>query len=228
MKAAGEQTENGLFYVTEGAIPVYNEWHKGEIIVEQYGNLRPKYVLSHNGAEFATLKWRRARAGVYEATGIRLELEVGKLGKTIRSKDDFSKPSTLLVQSPLNPRKPKMIIQLADSDRFLVHQYCGKTAAEGFSLHVTKRHYVSYIMRLEFSIKKKTERTMARIHVPPIMRWEAHHFHQFLALLMAYIAYSEDHGINRNKKEKFLREPTSRGRRKLEYTRNIASGMSLK
>jgi hypothetical protein len=227
VKAAGEMTENGLFYVTEGAIPVYNEWHKGEIIIERYGLLHPKYKLSHNGEEFAELKWKRARSGVYEATGIRLELHVGSMGKSIRAKDDFSKLSNLIIKSPLNPRKPKMIIQLADSDFFTVHQYCGKTPADGFSLHVTKRHYVSYIMRLEFSMKK-SDRTIARIHVPPIMRWEAHHFHQLLALLLAYVAYTEDHGLHRSKKGRYLREPTSMGRRKVEYTRNIASGMSLK
>jgi hypothetical protein len=226
VKAVGQQSENGLFFVAEGAVPVFNDWHKGEIIVERHGMLHPMLVFLHNREEIATLKWKRARSGVYEANKIRLELQVGSLGKKICAKDDFSQPSFLLVKSPLSPRKAKMLIELADSDGFFIHQYRGKTPADGFVLHVTKKHYVSYLIRLQFNFTKRSSREVARIHVPPIMRWEAHHFHQLIALVMAHVAFTQDHGLYYKQKETFLREPTSLGRRKHEFNRHVASGMN--
>lgn len=203
LKATQETTDTGLFFVREGAEFAYNEWHKGEIIVERRGLLRPNYVFLHNKEQIAVLYWKRARFGIYESMGLReakiikLELHVDAMAKTFFAKDDFSRVSRLTIKSSRNPRKPSMLIQLADSDGFLVHRYCNDFPCCDFSLHVTKQHYVTDLVRFDIKTSNKKSRAVARINVPPLMRWEAHHFHQLLALVTGYISFM--HG-RRNKR----------------------------
>ncbi|MEW6734564.1 MAG: hypothetical protein AB1489_24780 [Acidobacteriota bacterium] len=216
MEAAKELTDIGSFLVM-GAEFVENDWHKGEIIVERHGLLHPKYIFMHKSKEIAVLTWRRTRTGIYEAKGLRLDLQVGTLAKTIYAKDEMSRLSRLIVRSPLNPRKAKMIIQLADSDSFLVRQHCKGPHGDSFSLHVTKNHYVSDLVTFEFGRRKKHQRAIARIYVPAIMRWEAHHFHHLLALVMARIAFVQEHDLYRGHSNRFLRERTTIGKRQWQY-----------
>lgn len=224
MEAAKERTDTGLFFVREGAEFVYNEWHKGEIIVERRGMLHPKFVFLHNNEQIATLYWNRTRTGKYESQGnrdsktIKLELLVDTRGKTIYAKDDFSRASRLIIKSPRNPRKPNMLIQLADSDGFFVHRYCNDIPRYDYSLHVTKQHYVSDLIRFDIGDAKRRSRTIARINVPPLMRWEAHHFHQLLALVTGYISFVKGRCADSGKLSTNSGKRTNISRRKWQYT----------
>src|SRR5689334_9920440 len=107
-----------------GALIVEDEWHKGEILVERHGLLHPKYIFMHKEKQIAQLHWRRRRSGIYDANGLRLDLNVGTMAKTIDAKDDMSRVSRLCVKSSHNPRKVKMQIDLADAEGFIVRQNC--------------------------------------------------------------------------------------------------------
>jgi hypothetical protein len=195
-----------------GAEFIENDWHKGEVTVERRGLLHPKYIFYHKGKDISELVWQRARVGRYKGKGIDLELQVGALGKTILAKDEMSRLSRLTVKSPLNPRKAKMLIELADSDGFIVHQRCDNIDSGDFSLHVSKKHYITNLIDFHFSLYKKRTRTIARINVAPIMRWEAQHFHHLMALVMARIAFVQEHDLHRHHQSKFLRERVSIGK----------------
>jgi hypothetical protein len=212
MKASKEQTDLSSFLVM-GAEFVENDWHKGEILVNRRGLLRPQYSFLHNDKQIATLKWQRSRLGIYEAKGIKLELSVATMGKVIYAKDELSSLSRLMVKSPVNARKAKMVIQLADSDGFIVQQR-SDAHGDNFSLYVTKKHYVSKLVNFEFSLEKKQRsHTIARIHVPSIMRWEAQHFHHLLALIMGHITFLQEHGLSHNHQNHSLLDRTTTSRR---------------
>jgi hypothetical protein len=219
VKAVGEQTESGLFFVNQGAEMVFDDWHKGEIIVKRKGLIRPRYIFFHKKEQIAALDWRRPRSGVYEAKGtkdrgtkdLRLDLEIGAMGRSVCAKDEFTRLSSLKIKSPCNPRKAKMCIDLADSDGFYVKEYFDSPTGS-FTLHVTKKHYVADLVRIEFNLNKR-EKSIARIHVAPIMRWEAHHFHQLLALIMAHVAFRlDEHNLFSKSQGKVRREPVKVGR----------------
>lgn len=203
MGAAKERTDLGSF-LAMGAEIKDDDWHKGDIIVERHGLFHPKYLFLHTGKEIASLHWQRARTGLYVSKGVKLLLSVSSFGKTISAKDESSNISQLIVRAPLNPHKAKLVIQLADSDGFIVKQHYDEKATEKYSLNITKKHYITELINFRYNLDQHVrDRITARIYVPPIMRWEAQHFHHLIALVMGRIAFLQQYRQFRNKKNKF-------------------------
>lgn len=216
MEVGKERSDLGS-YLTMGAEIIESDWHKGDIFVERRGLLRPKYLFIHNDQQIASLSWKRTRRSLYEGKNIKLDLEIGTMGKRIIARDDMSRISHLIVKSPLNPRKAKMLIGLSDSDDFIVRQECEDRNRKNFSLHVTKRHYVTELITFAFSLDERRSHSIARINVPAIMRWEAHHFHHLVALVMSRIVFVQEHGISRNQRRKYARERLPVGKHKWQF-----------
>lgn len=191
MEAAKERSDVGLIFVV-GAEIVENEWHKGEILVERRGLLHPTYSFIHDEKTFATLQWHRPRLGTYEAKDLHLDIEVTSMGRIFTVKDKMSNLSRLKSKS-LNEARPKLAIQLATGDNFIVRQFSHKTGKYKYSLEVTKTHYIHYVAEFKFNLEKQNSHTIACIDVQPIMRWEAEHFHHLMALVMSRIAYLQEH-----------------------------------
>lgn len=181
------QKSTEILYAINGAELNYSDWHKGETLVERHGLIRPTFTLIHNNSEIAYLEWRRARAGSYKARDFELDLEVGLMARCIKATDERSRVSTMEIHSPISPKRPRMTIALSDSDKFSVYE-----RQTPHSLRITKDHYINSLMEIEFIEKRKT---IARINVPALMRWEAHHFHHLLSLVMSWIAFSHEHGV---------------------------------
>ncbi len=184
----GQKTTEVL-HAINGAEFSYSDWHKGETLVERHGLIRPTFTLIHDNSEIAYLEWRRARAGIYKARDLELDLQVGLMARRIKATDERSRISTMEIRSPVSTKRPKMTIALSDSDKFSVYE---KRIAGTHSLHITKEHYINNLMDVEFIEKRKT---IARINIPALMRWEAHHFHHLLSLVMSWMAFSYEHGI---------------------------------
>jgi hypothetical protein len=130
------------------------------------------------------------------------------MARVIYAKDEYSRISTLYIRFPVNPRKARMEIQLADSDTFLVHQKRDKFSASDFSLEITKEFYVSSLAHFDFSLEgskasKSRSRTIARINIPPLMKWEAHHFHHLLALVTSCISFVQEHDLSGQHRSNF-------------------------
>jgi hypothetical protein len=191
MEAAKERSDIGLFFVA-GAEIVENEWHKGEILVRRQGLLHPKYSFIHDEKTFATLHWYRSRLGTYDAKDFHLDIEVTSMGRIFTVKDKMSNLSRLKSKS-LNQVKPKLAIQLASGDNFIVRQNSHNTGKYKYSLEITKTHYIHHVAEFKFNLEKQHSHTIACIDVQPIMKWEAEHFHHLMALVMSRIAYLQEH-----------------------------------
>lgn len=189
MELTQEQQTTGMLYAINGAEFSYSDWHKGETLVERHGLIRPTFTLIHNNHEIAYLEWRRARAGIYKARDLELALQIGLMARCIKATDEHSRISTMQIHSPISPKRPKMTISLSDSDTFSIYE---KQNHFVYSLCITKDHYVNHLLEIELT---KRHKTIARINVPALMRWEAHHFHHLLSLVMSWIAFSYEHGI---------------------------------
>ncbi|MCS6885816.1 MAG: hypothetical protein RMM17_05610 [Acidobacteriota bacterium] len=187
----GQQTTN-LLYAINGAEFSYDDWHKGITLVERYGLTRPIFTFLHNDAEIAHLEWRRARSGIYRARDVEFELSVELLARQIKAVDSLSRISLMKIHRvPVNHKKPKLAITLSDADKFNVYE---KLSSSGHLLKVTKEHYVNSLMTFTF-VDKKVSKTIAKVEVHQLMRWEARHFHALLSLVMSWIAFSHDHRI---------------------------------
>lgn len=204
MEAVKELSDVGSFLVM-GAEFVESDWHKGEIIVERYGLLHPKYRFIHKDKEIAALDWRRKRLGCYEAKDIRLVLQVGQMGRSISAKDDASQLSYLAIKRSLDPRRAKMLINLTNNDTFIVSQK--QLSPTEFSLEVSKKHYVTTIIEFRFALELHRTRVATKIEVSSIMRWEAKHFHHLVALVMARIVFLQEQLRHNSEIRKTLLHP---------------------
>lgn len=197
------ETKHSRYVLTMmGERPERYDWTTGEIQVERYGQSKPYFLFRQNDQVLARLEWPGARRGRYVATdgSVRLDLAVTHMGSRLVAKDELSRISKLHVKRVSSHHRAKMVIFLANSDRFFIQQRVDRANPRHVSLHITKEYYVSELFDIQFvdlpsrnHLTSSGSRTIAKICINRVMRWEARHFHHLIALMVGHIVFIGGH-----------------------------------
>jgi hypothetical protein len=153
----------------------------GEVIVERVGHSRVQHVFSVNGRAIGRLRWRGLRRAVYEAEGVRWDINVGALDKRISIISDDGAESLLVERSRANPNKEELRVEMAEGDNFCLVRSCDSRFRAEASFVVHKQFYCSRLLVFHFNMRRRTQ-TTARVVINPVMKWEARFVHRLLAL----------------------------------------------
>lgn len=168
----------------------------GEVIVERVGHSRVQHVFTVNGRAIARLRWRGLRRAVYEADGVRWDINVGALGKRVSIISDDGGESTLVERSRANPNKEELRVEMAEGDNFcLMRSWDSRFRGEG-SFVAHKQFYCSRLLAFHFNLRRRTQ-TTARVVINPVMKWEARFVHRLLALGVCRIILERRHAGSR-------------------------------
>src|ERR687895_417723 len=78
---------------------------EAEVIVRREGHSRARHLFTVNGRVISRLRWRGMRQAVYEAEGMRFDINVTALGKRIAIISEDGGESFLVERSRANPRR---------------------------------------------------------------------------------------------------------------------------
>jgi len=159
---------------------------EGEILVEREGYSRIKHVFIRKGKTLARLKWYGMRRAVYEAEGIRYDINIGALDKRIRVISEGGSESLLIERSRGNARQEDLRVEMAEGDNFCLTRYWSSRLKYEALLELRKAFYASTLLVYRYDVKQRTQTTV-RIQVKPMMRWEARFTHRLLALVVCRI-----------------------------------------
>jgi hypothetical protein len=159
---------------------------RGEIIVRREGLSRARHLFTVNGRTIARLRWRGHRRAVYEAEGLRFEINVNALGKRISIISDDGSESALVERSRANPNREELRGEMAEGDNFLLMRSFDSRLRSEASFIIRKQFYTSTLLVFHYDMRRRTQ-TTARIEVKPVMKWEARHIHRLIALTVCRI-----------------------------------------
>lgn len=158
----------------------------GEVVVRREGNSHARHLFITNGRTIARLRWQGLRRAIYEADELRLEINVGTLGRRIAAIAEDGSESFLVERSRANPNESHLRIEMAEGDNFyLLRSWDGRHHSQA-SLTVQKKFYNSTLMAFNFDTIRRTQPTV-RIEVKETMKWEARFVHRFFALVVCRI-----------------------------------------
>ena len=164
----------------------------GEVVVQRVGHSRVQHVFSVNGRAIGRLRWRGLRRAVYEAEGVKWDINVGALDKRVSIISDDGGESFLVERSRANPNKEELRVEMAEGDNFcLVRSWDSRFRAEA-SFVVHKQFYCSRLLVFHFNMRRRTQ-TTARVVVNPVMKWESRFVHRLLALGVCRIILERRH-----------------------------------
>jgi len=159
---------------------------EGEILVKREGYSRMRHLFTFKGRRIARLRWHGMRRAVYEADGMRFDINVGALERQISIVTDDGKESLLKERSRANPRKEEVRIEMAEGDNFCLTRSWDSRFRSDVSFAVHKEFYNSTLLVYRFNTLRRTQ-TTARITVEPNMKREARFMHRLLALIVCRI-----------------------------------------
>ncbi len=163
-----------------------------EIVVRREGHSRARHIFTVEGRRIARLKWRGLRRAVYEADGLKFEINVGALDRRISIIDRDGSESYLIQRSRANPHRQQMIVEMAEGDDFCLDQICGRSLRSEATIAVHKRFYRTTLLVFSFNSRRRTQTTV-RIEVRPSMRWESRFTHRLIALIVCRIILERRH-----------------------------------
>ena len=158
----------------------------GEILVKREGYSRIRHVFVHNGKTLARLKWHGMRRAVYEAEGIRYDINIGAVDKRIRLISEGGSESMLIERSRGNARQEDLRAEMAEGDNFCLTRSWNNRLRSEASLVLHKAFYASTLLIYKYDVKLRTQTTV-RIIVNPTMKWVAKFGHRLLALVVCRI-----------------------------------------
>lgn len=165
---------------------------QGEIIVRREGLSRARHLFTLNGRTIARLRWRGHRRAVYEADGLRFDINVNALGKRISIISEDGSESSLIERSRANPNREELRGEMAEGDNFFLMRSLDSRFRSEASFVVHKQFYASTLMVFHFNMRRRTQ-TTARIKVKSVMKWEARFMHRLLALIVCRIILERRH-----------------------------------
>jgi len=168
----------------------------GEVLVRREGHSRARHIFTINGRTIARLRWRGMRRAVYEAEGMRLDINVGSLDKRISVISEDGSESFLVERSRANPNREEMRVEMAEYDNFCLMRSWGSRFRSEESFAVHKEFYASTLLVFHFETRRRTQ-TTARIEIRPVMKWEARFIHRLLALIVCRIILERRHSGSR-------------------------------
>lgn len=164
----------------------------GEVIVRREGHSRARHLFTKNGRTIARLRWHSQRRAVYEAEGLKFEISVGALDKRITIMAEDGNESYLIERSRANPHREDLRVEMAEGDNFRLMRMLGSRFRAEQSLAIHKEFYNSTLLVFHFETRRRTQTTV-RIHVQPVMKWEARFMHRLLALTVCRIILERRH-----------------------------------
>ena len=159
---------------------------EGEILVQREGYSRIRHIFVHNGKTLARLKWYGMRRAVYEAEGIRYDINIGALAKRIRIISEGGSESLLIERSRGNTRQEDLRVEMAEGDNFCLTRSWNNRLRHEALLELHKAFYLSTLLVYRYDVKQRTQTTV-RILVKPTMKREARFAHRLLALVVCRI-----------------------------------------
>ena len=165
---------------------------QGEIIVQREGFSRARHLFTVDGRTIARLRWRGHRRAVYEADGLRFDINVNALGKRISIISEDGSESSLVERSRANPNQEELRGEMAEGDNFFLMRSSGSRLRSEASFLVRKQFYTSTLLVFNFNMRRRTQ-TTARIEVKPVMKWEARFIHRLIALTVCRIILERRH-----------------------------------
>jgi hypothetical protein len=158
----------------------------GDILVQREGYSRIRHVFVRNGKTLARLKWYGMRRAVYEADGIRYDINIGALAKRIRVISEGGSESMLIERSRGNARQEDLRVEMAEGDNFCLTRSYSNRLRYAASLELHKAFYASTLLVYQYDVNLRTQTTV-RIIVMPMMKREARFAHRLLALVVCRI-----------------------------------------
>jgi hypothetical protein len=159
---------------------------QGEIIVLREGLSRARHHFTVNGRTIARLRWRGQRRAVYEADGLRYDINVNALGKRISIISEDGSESSLIERSRANPNREELRGEMAEGDNFFLMRSFDSRLRSEASFVIHKQFYNSTLLVFHFDMRHRTQ-TTARIEVKPVMKWESRFIHRLIALTVCRI-----------------------------------------
>ncbi|MEW6211780.1 MAG: hypothetical protein AB1631_25715 [Acidobacteriota bacterium] len=163
-----------------------------EIIVRREGHSRVRHIFTLNGRRIARLKWRGLRRAIYEADGLKFEINVEALDRRISIISEDGSESFLIRRSRANPNRDRLTVEMAEGDDFYLERSRGGMLRSQSSITVHKKFYQSTLLVFCFDTDRRTQTTV-RIEVLPAMKWEARYLHRLIALIACRIILERRH-----------------------------------
>ena len=165
---------------------------EGEVIVRREGHSRARHLFTVHGRIVARLRWRGMRQAVYEADGLRFDINVTALGKRIAIISEDGSESFLVERSRANPRREDLRAEMAEGDNFCLMRSCESRFRSETSFAVHKEFYTSTLLVCRFDTRRRTQTTV-RIEVKPVMKRESRFVHRLIALIACRIILERRH-----------------------------------
>ncbi|HEX5736753.1 MAG TPA: hypothetical protein VF131_28235 [Blastocatellia bacterium] len=165
---------------------------ESEVIVRREGYSRARHLFTVNGRTIARLRWRGMRQAVYEAEGLRFEINVTALGKRIAIISEDGSESFLVERSRANPHREGLRAEMAEGDNFRLMRSFDSRFRSETSFVVHKEFYASTLLVCRFDTRRRTQTTV-RIEVKPVMKWESRFVHRLIALIACRIILERRH-----------------------------------
>jgi hypothetical protein len=165
---------------------------QSEVIVHREGHSRARHLFTVSGHTIARLRWRGMRQAVYEAEGLRFDINVASLGKRIAIISEDGGESFLIERSRANPRREDLRAEMAEGDNFCLMRSCDSRLRSQTSFAVHKEFYASTLMVCRFDTRRRTQTTV-RIEIKPVMKWESRFVHRLIALIACRIILERRH-----------------------------------
>jgi hypothetical protein len=163
-----------------------------EIIVRREGHSRVRHIFTLDGRPIARLKWRGLRRAVYEADGMKFEINVEALNRRISIISEDGSESFLIRRSRSNPNRDRLMVEMSEGDDFYLERSRGGMLRSQSSITVHKKFYQSKLLVFCFDTDRRTQTTV-RIEVLPAMKWEARYLHRLIALVVCRIILERRH-----------------------------------
>jgi len=195
------QTGAEILSLAAGEAPEREFIGEGEVIVRREGYSRSRHVLLFNGQPLAKLRWYGMRRAVYEAEGVKYDVDVRALQRKISIVSRDGSESFLVKRSRANPRREDLRAEMAEGDNFcFIRSWRSRLKSEA-SLTVHKEFYTSTLLVFNYEAERRTQTTV-RIAVKPVMKWEARFVHRLLALGVCRIILERRHSGAHPSKQK--------------------------
>ncbi|HSO74883.1 MAG TPA: hypothetical protein VLU47_08595 [Blastocatellia bacterium] len=163
-----------------------------EVVVRREGHSRARHTFSVGGRIIARLRWRGLRRAVYEAEGVRFDINVWALQRRISIISEDGSESWLRERSRANPNRAGLRVEMAEGDNFRLLRSGDSRLRSQVSIRVQKQFYSSTLLVFQFDKRHRTQ-TTTRIKVNAVMKWEARFTHRLLALIVSRIILERRH-----------------------------------
>ncbi|HSF23261.1 MAG TPA: hypothetical protein VLE20_03465 [Blastocatellia bacterium] len=157
-----------------------------EVVVHREGHSCARHTFRVNGLAIARLRWRGMRRAVYEADGVRFDINVRALERHISVISEDGSESWLRERSRANPNRAGLRVEMAEGDNFRLMRSLDRRFRSRVSIKVHKQFYTSTLLVFEYDKRRRTQ-TTTRIKVNAVMKWEARFVHRLLALIVSRI-----------------------------------------